>query len=283
MAHADRNYTAPRTYRTREEAPPDLNIAHIDEVRDEIRMILLTFAKQNGAAAARYLSGLRPDSIRYYDRQTILKSPGTLPQAAPGPFADFVLQTLTERKDRNRSYSQRRYGPFEIHEHLFLDAPQDGEPFLSVLNSSPDDGLRLGAGSCRTCDGLAAGEQYRDARRLFPRLSIPFPGNEKSFNGDQAIYRWARDAGPSLIATTALRALEAWAHQQIEQGRAFEEVLHDVLGPSESSVAFVAVAVDIALSHWPQAARIAWPFVATPELLQYDDDRYTHDISGVSS
>ena len=108
------NFTAPRTYRSREEAPPDLNMAHMDEVRDEIRMTVFTFANQNGAAAARYLSGLGPDSIRYHDRQTILKSPGTLPQAAPGPFTDFVLQTLTARDDQDRTFSHRRYGPFRF-------------------------------------------------------------------------------------------------------------------------------------------------------------------------
>jgi len=44
----------------------------------------------------------------------------------------------------------------------------------------------------------------------------------------------------------------------------------------------LAIAVDIALSHWSQAASIAWPLAATPELLQYDEDRFTHDISGIS-
>ena len=37
-------------------------------------------------------------------------------------------------------------------------------------------------------------------------------------------------------------ALEAWGHLQIEAGRPFEEVLHDVLGPDGSSLAFVSVA-----------------------------------------
>jgi hypothetical protein len=76
-------------------------------------------------------------------------------------------------------------------------------------------------------------------------------------------------------------ALEAWGHRQIEAGRPFEEVLHDVLGPDGSSMAFVAVAVDLVLSHWREAADVAWPMVATPELLEFDDARSTRDIAGV--
>jgi hypothetical protein len=57
--------------------------------------------------------------------------------------------------------------------------------------------------------------------------------------------------------------------------------MHDVFGPSGSSVAFVAVAVDLVLSHWPSAAAVAWPLIATPELLQLDEDRFRHDITGV--
>ena len=70
-------------------------------------------------------------------------------------------------------------------------------------------------------------------------------------------------------------------HRQIEAGRPFEEILHDVVGPDGSSIAFVSVAVDLALSHWAKACDAAWPMVATPELLQLDDERLTHDLAGV--
>jgi hypothetical protein len=77
-------------------------------------------------------------------------------------------------------------------------------------------------------------------------------------------------------------ALEAWGHRQIEAGRPFEDVLHDVLGPDGSSTAFVCIAVDLALSHWPQAADAAWPIVATPEVLELDDARALRDLAGVN-
>jgi hypothetical protein len=76
-------------------------------------------------------------------------------------------------------------------------------------------------------------------------------------------------------------ALEAWGHSQIDVGRPFEDVLHDVLGPDGSSVAFVCVAVDLALSHWAEAADTVWPIVATPEVLEFDDARALRDLAGI--
>ena len=112
-------------------------------------------------------------------------------------------------------------------------------------------------------------------------MTIPFPDQPKTFCGDFATYYWGRSGVPSATAASALRALEAWAHRQIEAGRAFADVLRKVLGPSGSSVAFVAVATDLALSHWSVSRDHVWPLLATPELLQWDDARYIRDITGV--
>jgi hypothetical protein len=116
------------------------------------------------------------------------------------------------------------------------------------------------------------------AGRPFPQISIPFPDGAKSFVGDWRVYQWARSGVPSSITTSALMALEAWAHHQIEAGRPLDEVLHDVFGPDGSSLAFVPVAVDIVLSHWPEARDLAWPLVATPELPELDDARLNADL-----
>jgi hypothetical protein len=67
-------------------------------------------------------------------------------------------------------------------------------------------------------------------------MSIPFPDGAKSFQGDFTIYHWGRGSGPSVITGSALMALEAWGHRQIEAGRPFNEVMHEVLGPGGSSV-----------------------------------------------
>jgi len=270
-----------RVYRDISEVPPSLNIDHLDDVRSDIRMIVFTFANLNPDAATHYLTGINSQTIAYHDQQTLLKSPGTLPEAAPGPFADFVLGALIEEDDPDRYYTRRRdYGPFEVHEHVFLDVPLDGGPFLTVLNASREDGLRLIRGLVEHATHWRR-EQYQGERTPFPQIKLPFPGHE-TFGGDLTVYRWARATGPSLIAATALRALEAWGHLQIEAGRPFNDVLHDVFGPDGSSVAFLSVAIDLVLSHWSVAADVAWPLAANPRLLQFDEDRFRHDISGVN-
>lgn len=271
---------APRAYRDISEVPPSLNIDHLEDVRSDIRMIVFTFANLNPAAAAQYLAGIDSESIRYHDQETVLKSPGTLPEAAPGPFADFVLASLIEKDDPDRYSSRRRdYGPFQIHEDIFLDTSPDGGPFLMVLNASREDGLRLVRGLVEYATQWRR-EQRQEQRRPFPKINVPFPGRPRSFEDDLTVYRWARNSGPSPIVTTALRALEAWGQLEIDAGRPFIEVLDDVLGPNGSSVAFLRVAVDLALSHQQTAADVAWPLAANPRLLQLDEDRFQQDIAG---
>ncbi|MCC8955027.1 hypothetical protein H8B02_16740 [Bradyrhizobium sp. Pear77] len=271
-----------RVYRDMSEIPPSLNIDHLDDVRNEIRMIVFTYANLNRAAAERYLSHINSEKIRYHDQQTLLKSPGTLPEAAPGPYAEFVLAALIETDDPDSHHSRRRdYRPFEVHEHVFLDMPLDGGSFLTVLNSSRDDGLRLIRGLVEHATNWRR-EQYQEQRIPFPQIKISFPDGEKTFEGDLTVFRWARAAGPSLITGTALRALEAWGHLQIEAGRSFDDVLQHILGLSGSSVAFLSVAIDLALSHWSVASATAWPLAANPRLLEFDEDRFKHDVASVN-
>ena len=124
-------------------------------------------------------------------------------------------------------------------------------------------------------------ETAREDGHAFPSLTIAFPDGPKIFEGHFGIYQWARGGTGALVAASALMALEVWAHRQIESGRPFAEVLHDVLGPSGSSVAFVCVAADLVLSHWEAAKEAAWPMLAVPELLNYDRMRFEQDVTGL--
>jgi energy-coupling factor transporter ATP-binding protein EcfA2 len=272
----------PRVFKDISEVPPSLNIPHLTDVRDEIRMSAFAFARLNPTAAAGYLSVLDPDTVRHREAKAILGAPGSLAQAAPAELTDFALGTIIEKDDPNDWYGSRRdrYGPFGVNDHLFTRASPSQGPFLDLLEHAPAEGLRLIRGLVEHATHWRR-EQYVEARRPFPRVTIPFPGGSKSFEGDQSVYHWARSVAPSTITASALMALEAWGHQQTETGRAFEDVLHDVLGPDGSSIAFVSVAVDLVLSHWPASRDAAWPIMATPEILTFDDARHTRDMAGV--
>lgn len=274
----------PRAWRNMQDAPPSLNIPHLRDVRDEIRVTAFAFSHINPPAAERYLSNLDPDAVRNHEMEAILRAPGTLTKAAPRAMVNLVLGALIEREDPDDLYkysNSRQFGPFDVHERLFLPASPSQGPFFELLEHAPAEGLRLIRGLVEHATQWWR-DQYIEARRPFPRISIPFPAGIKSFDGDWSVYHWARSVAPSMITASALMALEAWGHQQIEAGRPFEEVLHEVLGLDGSSLAFVSVAVDLVLSHWLEARDTAWPMVATPELLEFDDARFTHDVTGVN-
>lgn len=273
----------PRMWRDAKDVPPNLNIPHLRDVRDDIRMTAFAFAPLNTEAAERYLNAIDPDAVRHHEMQAILQAPASLAKAAPAALASFALGAIIEKDDPDDLYrsSHDRFGPFGVHDHLLSPASPGQGPFFEILENAPAEGLRLIRALVEHATQWRR-DQYRRARQPFPRISIPFPAGTKSFEGDWSVYNWARSVAPSVTTASALMALEAWGHRQIESGRRFEEVLHDVLGPDGSSLAFVSVAIDLALSHWREARDVAWPFVATPELLEFDDARTTHDIAGVN-
>lgn len=273
---------APRSFTDIREAPPSLNIPHIREVRDRIQMAAFAFARENPEAAAGYLSGLNSETVRHQDQQSILRAPGSLTAAAPRELADFALGAILEKDDPDELYARRRdSGPFGAHNHLYSRASPSQGPFLDLLEHAPGEGLRLIRGLVEHATDWRRA-QYREAQQPFPRITIPFPGASKSFEGDWSIYDWVRSVMPSTVTASALMALEAWGHRQIEAGRPFADVLHDVLGPDGSSIAFVCVAVDLVLSHWPASCEAAWPIMATPEILAFDNARYLRDVTGVN-
>jgi hypothetical protein len=264
------------------EAPRfDLDFDNLNAVHADIRMTFLSFCHLNPPLAEQYLNGT--DRNWYHGGREILKYPGSAAKAAPAALADFVLATLVREDDEDNPYRRRRdrFGPFGVFESEFMPVSPGQGPFFALLEESPGHGLRLVRGLVAHAMQWRREADAEDGRAALPVMTINFPEAAKSFEGDFGIYQWARGGTGSLLVASALIALEAWGHRQIENGRPAADVLHDVLGPSASSVAFVCVAVDLVLSHWPAMKGVAWPLIATPELLQYDHIRWTQDQSGL--
>lgn len=259
----------------------DLNFPHMRTVRGDIRVTFFAFAHLNPAAAQQYVSGLDPDTVRHHEMRDILRAPGQLVKAAPGALATFALAALIEKADPDDLYRRRadRFGPFGVHDTLFSSVSPGQGPFFELLEHAPAEGLRLVRGLVEHAMRWRR-EAYDEAGQTIPSVTVPFPGGPKTFQGGYGTYQWARGNGPSVIVGSALLALEAWAHRQIEAGRPFAEVLDDVVSADGSSVAFLAVGVDLVLSHWSAAKDTAWPLVATPELIQFEDARFNHHAVG---
>ena len=258
---------------------PDFSFPRMREVRDDLRVTFFSCCHLTPNLAEQYLKSLKPDDIRHTEADKILCNPGSLVKAAPAALADFALAALIEEENEDDPYRRRSdYGPFSVHEHSFSPCSPGQGPFLELLLNAPRDGLRLVRGVVEhTTQWWRA--KHEDEKREFPGITMPFPGGARHFAGDARVYAFARSEMPSSITTSALMALEAWGHREIEAGRAFQDILLDVIGDDGSSIAFLAVAVDLALSHWVAAHKSAWPLLAAPELLRYDDWRYQHDIT----
>lgn len=258
----------------------DLNFDNPRGVYEDVRMTFLAFCHLNPELAASYLRKTDPDTDR--EARNILRLYGSTAKAAPAALADFALAVLIPKERENDPYRQRydRMDPFGVFDTDFIPSSPGQGPFFELLNNSASDGLRLVRGVVEYATNWNR-ERCMAEGLTFPVMTIPFPDGSKSFEGSFAIYQWARGGTGALVAASALMALEAWAHRQIELGRSFGDVLHEVLGPSGSSAAFVCVGVDLVLSHWETAKDLAWPMLATPELLHFDHMRFTQDVSGM--
>lgn len=256
----------------------DLDFERFGDVHEQIRMTFLAFCHLAPALAARFLIAARSD--RYREKQELLRYSGAAARAAPAELVDFVLGELIPSEQDSRRRRRDDFGVFGTHDMHFHPASPGQGPFFDLLQHAPEHGLRLVRAIVKHATDWRLSE-YQAAAKPVPKLAIAFPDGEKIFEGPYDIYQLPRGATSALVAACALMALEAWAHRQIEGGRPFKEVMHEVLGPSGSSAAFVCVAVDLVLSHWAKAYADAWPLLACPELLHFDQSRSSHDISGV--
>jgi hypothetical protein len=79
-------------------------------------------------------------------------------------------------------------------------------PFFTLLQESPQDGLRLVRGIVEHATQWQR-DGYATEHQTLPVISIRFPEGEKSFEGDFGMYQWARGGTGPLVAASALMAL----------------------------------------------------------------------------
>lgn len=251
--------------------------AHLDRsgvqsLKSDLRDAFVMFARTTPELAVEYLTAVGKSEHNEDIVRSILKMRGNLAQAAPEELANLTAQALIARPRRREcDFGREREEAFTYLDREFLQASPAQGPFFDLLTNSPKDGLAL-------VHRLVAHAVAHGSRGAYPGTNgfdLSLPGGVRTFPWTQT-YFWSRNSNFYAV-TSALMALEAWAHRRIEAGEAIEAVLIDVLGPQGSCAAYLLVAVDLIISHWPKSIAVAAAFLGCPELLCSDHTRQVHD------
>jgi hypothetical protein len=253
----------------------EMSLENERELEASLRLNFLAFCRRTPELAEKYLRSVAARRPGDQIAEEIMKFRGTAAQAAPAALADLTLRTLIPADDDEDFGSPTRdHGPFGIGDTSYFPASPNQGPMLELLTCAPEQGLRV----VRELISHAVRHYAGDRDPGENAIVIRFPEGEREFPWMNC-YNWSHGGGHSSIATSALMALEAWGHKRIEEGEAPETVLAEILGTDTTPTAFLMVAVDLLISHWPMTASAALPFLAAPELLSIDRQRYAQDLA----
>jgi hypothetical protein len=261
-----------------------LSYAKVRALKATLRSAFLTFCNRTPELASEYLRTIGRGKHNGDAERELLTFRGTLAQVVPEQLAKATADILTrEDEDEGDGYRAGRREAFDFADHeLYPPSPAQG-PFFELLTQAPEHGLGLVR---RLVDHAI--RFYSDGRTPgTDSIVVEMTAGARSFTWPQS-YSWSRDEGRNNGLTSALMALEAWAHGRIEAGDSVEKVLVDVVGPADSPACYLLVAVDLMISHWPKTREVAIPFLACPELLaldrrrQLNDSQEIPDIFGIS-
>ena len=254
-----------------------------DPLASELRLGFLAVCHCAPSHTACYLRSLMQCHWRDEAIQTVMGLSSVVAQAAPQELADLTLTILipSEADDSPPSPSHLlpsvpgdpEREPFGSSDSAFVPASPDQGPFLALLEHAPEIGLKL----IHQLVDHAISDRSRGPARDKDSFTIHFADSERVFS-QRETYRWSRETGNGASCIqSALMALEAWAHRRVEHDEEVEAVLADVLPPAGGPAAYLLVAVDILLSHWPISGKASLPFLACPELLCLDLERMAAD------
>ena len=239
---------------------------------DDLRTMALLLSAQSPDDAKAYLREI--DAERDTHKVKAIRQFSTaLVSAAPAELADLIANSLTKkRRRRTSSNGMSDDRAFNHADTDYLPASPAQPPFLELLLASPRDGLAL----VRRLVSAAIEFHSGGAESGGDGFTLVFDDGPRFFPWSQT-YFWSRDQAREYSAASALKALEAWGHHRLDCGEPVSAVLVDILGPVGSCAAYLLVAVDVLISHFPSARSALVPFLANPELLATERHRGGHD------
>lgn len=241
---------------------------------EELRSMALLLASHAPAEVKAYLRAVTAEHDTYKVK-AIRPLSQTLARVAPAELAAMIAGILIEPPDPDRPGRDPRDRALGFADTDYLPPSPAQPPFLDLLEASPEIGLGL----VRQLTQEAVSFHSQGADPGDDGYTLVFDSGPRFFPWTRT-YFWSRDQAREYSAASGLMALEAWGHDRIEAGEPIETVLADILGPEESCAAFLLVAVDLLISHWPASREALVPFVACPALLATERGRELHDQLG---
>ena len=235
---------------------------------EDLRNIALLMASQAPDHTKAYLTAAAEENNNYKDK-AIRPFSKTLASVAPNELAALIKSSLIEQPRRDRSQRDSLNGAFGFADTDYMPVSPAQPPFLDLLDADPEIGLDL----IRTLVDAAV-EHRSDGRKAgTDGFRMVLDGKSRFFPWMQT-YFWSRSSqAQEYAASSGLMALEAWSQERLDKHENVDVVLRDILGPEGSCAAYLLIALDVLLSHWPTTRDALVPFVANPYLMANDRTR----------
>jgi hypothetical protein len=242
---------------------------------EDLRTMALLVASHAPEDTKAYLTAIAKEND-HYKVKAMRPFSKALASVAPNELAALITSSLIEQPRRGRSRRDSVHGAFGFADTDYMPVSPAQPPFLDLLDADPEIGLGLirtlvDAAVAHRADGVKAG---RDG------FTLVSDGKPRFFPWVRTYY-WSRSSqAREYAASSGLMALEAWSQERLDRGEDVDAVLKDILGPEGSCAAYVLIALDVLLSHWPTTRDALVPFVANPDLLANDCTRLTLERLG---
>lgn len=157
------------------------------------------------------------------------------------------------------------------------------EPFHSLLQSSPDEALRLFQEICN--HAMTAWRQLH--RHSHHRggtpipLELTFPWGTQGFWGTDREYLWFRSTCAPKAIVCGFMALEEWCFAELARSRPVDELIQQIVEGNEC-IAILGIASMLVL-HTETVSEATLPLVTSQCLLAADHNRWAQDLSPTAS
>lgn len=242
---------------------------------EDLRNMALLSASHAPEDTKAYLSAIAKEND-HYKVKAIRPFSKALASVAPNELAALITFSLIEQPGRGRSRRDSLNGAFGFADADYMPVSPAQPPFLDLLDADPEIGLGL----IRTLVDAAVAHRVDGVKAGTDGFTIVFVGKPRFFPWVQTYY-WSRSSqAQEYAASSGLMALEVWSQERLDRGEDVDAVLSDNLGPEGCCAAYLLIALDVLLSHWPVTRDALVPFVANPDLLANGRARLTLERLG---